>query len=287
MGCFLFFCHGPGRNYFNGTAICYHSCAILHFVNQQLLKMLIELKRLVWFLALIISCTIDLSAQTIPDSTLKKIDDIFKKWDNTYSPGCTVGIVRNDSLIFSKGYGMANLEYAIPNTPATVFHMASISKQFTAFAIVLLAAQGKLKLDDDIRKWLPWFPDLKEKITIRHLLNHTSGIRDQWQLLAMSGTRLDDVITQAHIVKILSKQQALNFKPGEQYNYSNSGYTMLAEIVRSVSGQSLRQFTDSAIFKPLGMNDTHFHDDYEEIVKDRSYSYDRKDSAHFANSILS
>ena len=96
--------------------------------------MLIELKRLVWFLALIISCTIDLSAQTIPDSTLKKIDDIFKKWDNTYSPGCTVGIVRNDSLIFSKGYGMANLEYAIPNTPATVFHMASISKQFTAFA---------------------------------------------------------------------------------------------------------------------------------------------------------
>jgi CubicO group peptidase (beta-lactamase class C family) len=249
--------------------------------------MLIELKRLVWFLALIISCTIDLSAQTIPDSTLKKIDDIFKKWDNTYSPGCTVGIVRNDSLIFSKGYGMANLEYAIPNTPATVFHMASISKQFTAFAIVLLAAQGKLKLDDDIRKWLPWFPDLKEKITIRHLLNHTSGIRDQWQLLAMSGTRLDDVITQAHIVKILSQQKALNFKPGDEYSYSNSGFTMLAEIVKSVTGQTLRNFTDSAIFKPLGMVNTHFHDNYEEVEKNRSYSYQRIDSAKFSNSVLS
>src|SRR4026208_1710825 len=106
------------------------------FINQQLLKMLIQLKRFVLSSTLMIFCIIDLWAQPIPDSTLKKIDDIFKKWDNTYSPGCTVGIVRNDSLIFSKGYGMANLEYAIPNSPATIFHMASVSKQFTAFAIV-------------------------------------------------------------------------------------------------------------------------------------------------------
>src|SRR4030095_16366022 len=157
------------------------------------------------------------------------------------------GIVRNDSLIYTKGYGSANLEYAIPNTPETIFHTASVSKQFSGYAIVLLAKQGKLQLDDDIHKYLPWFPDLKEKITIRHLLNHTSGIRDQWQLLAISGTRLDDVITHEHIVKILSQQRALNFKPGEKYSYSNSGFTMLAEIVKSVTGQSLRQFTDSAI----------------------------------------
>src|SRR5689334_20559010 len=189
------------------------------------------------------------SAQSLPDSTIKKIDSLFAKWNNNYSPGCTVGIVRNDSLIFSKGYGMANLEYDIQNTPATIYHMASVSKQFTAYSIVLLAKQGKLQLDDDIHKYLSWFPDLKEKITIRNLLNHTSGIRDQWQLLAISGTRLDDVITQEHIIKILSKQEALNFKPGEQYSYSNSGFTMLAEIVRSATGQSLRQFTDSAIFK--------------------------------------
>ena len=226
-------------------------------------------------------------AQSLPDSTIKKIDSLFAKWNSTHSPGCTVGIIRNDSIIFSKGYGMANLEYSVPNEPQTLYHMASVSKQFTAYAIVLLARKNKLSLDDDIHKWLPWFPDLKEKITVRNLLNHTSGVRDQWQLLAISGTRLDDVITQDQIIKILGKQQALNFKPGTQYSYSNSGFTMLAEIVKSVSGQTLRKFTDSAIFKPLGMTNTHFHDDYTEIERGRSYSYDRVDSSHFSNAILS
>ncbi|MEP7319802.1 MAG: serine hydrolase domain-containing protein, partial [Panacibacter sp.] len=188
------------------------------------------------------------SAQTLPDSITKKIDSLFIKWNMFVSPGCSIGIVRNDSLIYAKGYGIANLEYTIPIQPQTIFHMASVSKQFTAWSIVLLARQGKLQLDDDIHKYLPWFPDVKEKITILDLLNHTSGIRDQWQLLAISGTRLDDVITQDQIVKILGKQQALNFKPGDKYSYSNSGFTMLAEIVKSVTGQSLRKFTDSAIF---------------------------------------
>lgn len=249
--------------------------------------MIINKRILIIILTIIFGCTIKTFAQSLPDSTIKKIDSLFLKWNTANSPGCTVGIVRNDSLIFSKGYGMANLEYDISNEPQTLFHMASVSKQFTACSIVLLAKQGKLKLDDDIHKWLPWFPDLKEKITIRNLLNHTSGIRDQWQLLAISGTRLDDVITQDQIIKILSKQQALNFKPGDKYSYSNSGFTMLAEIVKAVSGQTLRQFTDSAIFKPLAMTNTHFHDDYTEIEKNRSYSYDRKDSIHFTNAVLS
>jgi len=226
-------------------------------------------------------------AQVLPDSITKKIDNLFNYWNNTNSPGCAIGIVRNDSLIYAKGYGMANLEYSIPITPATIFHMASVSKQFTAYSIVLLAAQGKLQLEDDIHKYLPWFPNLKEKITIRHLLNHTSGIRDQWQLLAIAGTRIDDVITQEQIIKVLGKQQALNFNPGDQYSYSNSGFTLLAEIVKSVSGKTLRRFTDSAIFKPLGMADTHFHDDYTEIVKNRAYSYQRENPTKFSNSILS
>ena len=226
-------------------------------------------------------------SQSLPDSITKKIDALFSRWSTPNSPGCVIGVVRNDSLIYSKGYGMANLEYAIPNTPETIYHVASVSKQFTGYAIVLLARQGKLQLDDDVRKYLPWFPDLKEKITIRQLLNHTSGVRDQWQLLAISGTRLDDVITQEHIVKLLSQQRALNFKPGEQNNYSNSGFTMLAEIVKSITGQTLRQFTDSAIFKPLGMNKTNFHDDYTEVVKNRAYSYSRAGGSSFTNSILS
>jgi len=249
--------------------------------------MIISVKNPLLLVLFCITGIIKLSAQTLPDSITQKIDNLFKQWNTDKSPGCAVGVVRNDSLIYAKGYGMANLEYGIAITPETIFHMASVSKQFTAFSILLLAKQGKLKLDDDIHTWLPWFPVLKEKITIRHLLNHTSGIRDQWQLLAIAGTRIDDVITQEHIVKVLSKQQALNFKPGAQYSYSNSGFTMLAEIVKSVSRQTLRQFTDSAIFRPLGMNSTHFHDDYTEIVKNRAYSYSRDFPGPFTNSILS
>lgn len=226
-------------------------------------------------------------SQSLPDSILTKINHIFSKWDSKTSPGCVVGVIKNDSLIFTKGYGMANLEYDIANTPTTLYHMASVSKQFTAYCIVLLAKQGKLNLDDDIRNYLSWFPDLKEKITIRHLLNHTSGIRDQWQLLNIAGTRQDDVITQDHIIKILSKQQALNFKPNEEFAYSNSGYTLLAEIIKSVSGKPLRAFADSAIFKPLQMTHTFFHDDYTEIIKNRASSYSRNDSTHFSNCVLS
>lgn len=241
-----------------------------------------------YFLVLLLGCNIHVAgAQTIPDSVAQRIDKIFSQWNNTHTPGVAIGVVRNDSLIYAKGYGIANLEYGIPISPATIFHMASVSKQFAAYSIVLLASQGRLKLEDDVRQYLPWFPDLGEKITIRHLLNHTSGIRDQWQLLAISGTRIDDVITQEHIVKILSRQKALNFKPGEKYFYSNSGYTMLAEIVKSVTGKTLRQFTDSAVFKPLDMRNTHFHDDYTEIEKDRAYSYYRKNLLTFSNSVLS
>jgi CubicO group peptidase (beta-lactamase class C family) len=225
-------------------------------------------------------------SQELPDSVKQKIDSLFERWNNAYSPGCTIGIIRGDSLIYSKGYGMANLEYSIPNSAATIFHMASVSKEFTGYAMVLLARQGRLNLDDDIRKYLPWFPDMKQTITIRHLLNHTSGIRDQWQLLAISGTRLEDVITQEHVVKLLSEQKELNFKPGERYLYCNSGYTMCAEIVKAVTGKTLRQFADSAIFKPLGMTSTHFHDDHTEVVPNRSYSYSRK-GLGFANSVLS
>jgi CubicO group peptidase (beta-lactamase class C family) len=229
----------------------------------------------------------DSAAQIVSDPIIKKINALFERWDNPQSPGCVVGIVRNDSLIFSKGYGSANLEYTISNSPETIYHLASVSKQFTAYSIILLAKEGKLNLDDDIHKYLKWFPDLKHKITIRNLLNHTSGIRDQWQLLGISGTRLDDVITQDQIIKILSKQQALNFNPGERFMYSNSGYTLLSEIVKSASGQSLRKFADSAIFKPLGMTNTHFHDDYTEVEKNRAYSYSRKDNTRFSNAILS
>ena len=222
------------------------------------------------FCLLLIS--ISLYSQDLPDSLKKKIDDVFSFY-NAATPGAVVAITRNDTIIYTKGYGNANLEYNIPIEPSTIFHVASVSKQFTAYSLVLLARAGRINLEDDIRKYLTWFPDLHEKITIRNLLNHTSGIRDQWQLMAIAGTRIDDVIKQEHIVRMLGQQKDLNFKPGAMYLYCNSGYTMCAEIVKAVTGKTLRQFADSAIFKPLGMTNTHFHDNYQEIVKGRAYSY--------------
>ena len=228
------------------------------------------------------------SKKGVPDKKLTaKIDSLFQKWDNDSSPGASVSILKDGEIILKKGYGMANLEYDIPIRPSTIFHIASESKQFTDFCIVLLAQQGKLSLDDDIRKWLPEVPDFGKKIGIRNLIYHTSGLRDQWQLLAISGTRLDDVITQDHILKLVKNQKELNFEPGSRYLYCNTGYTLLAEIVKKVSGLSLREFAEKEIFGPLGMDDTHFHDNYKEIVKNRAYSYSQKDSITFENSVLS
>ena len=245
------------------------------------------MKKIVIYFLLFVSTGIKNYAQTLPDSINKKIDYIFSKWDNNVGPGCVVGVVENDSLIYSKGYGLSNLEYGIANSPSTEYHVASISKQFTAFCILLLAQEGKLNLDDNVNKYLKWYPDLQHKITIRHLLNHTSGIRDQWQLLAIAGTRLDDVIKQDQIISVLSKQKALNSNPGDIYNYSNSGYTMLAEIIREVSDKTFRKFADSAIFKPLKMTNSYFYDDYTEIVKNRAYSYEKIGTSQYKNSILS
>jgi CubicO group peptidase (beta-lactamase class C family) len=213
------------------------------------------------------------SAQTNSDPLTKKVDQLFAAWDKPESPGAAIAVIKDGAVTYQRGYGSANLEYNIPITPKTVFHVASVSKQFTAFAITLLVNQGKLSLDDDIRKHLPEVPDFGKKITIRHLLHHTSGLRDQWVLLAMAGWRLDDVITKEHILKIVRHQKELNFDPGEEHVYSNTGYTLLAVIVERVSGKSFREYTEANIFKPLGMTSTHFHDDHEMIVKNRAYSY--------------
>jgi CubicO group peptidase (beta-lactamase class C family) len=223
--------------------------------------------------------------QTLPDSVQQKIDLVFKAYTNK-TPGCAIAVIQNGALVFQKGYGMANLEYSIPVSPNTIFHIASESKQFVAFCILLLQKQGKLSVDDDIRKYLDFVPDFGNKITIHHLILHTSGLRDQWQLLANAGWQLDDVITQEHVIKLVSQQKSLNFPPGEEFLYCNTGYTLLAEIIRKVSGLTLRQFAEENIFKPLDMEHSHFNDDYREIVPNRAYSYAPKGNG-FQNSILS
>jgi len=202
-----------------------------------------------------------------------QVDKLFSQWDKLDSPGASLAVIKKGEVIYKKGYGSANLEYDVPITPSTVFHVASVSKQFTAFAVAMLAQQGKLSLDDDIRRHLPEVPDFGKTITIWHLIHHISGMRDQWELLAVAGWRLDDVITKEHILKMVKNQKELNFEPGEQYLYCNTGFTLLAEIVARVTGKSFREWTKKNIFEPLNMSDTQFYDDHERIVKNRAYSY--------------
>jgi CubicO group peptidase (beta-lactamase class C family) len=183
--------------------------------------------------------------------------------------------MKDGQIAYKRGYGMADLDHDVPITPESVFHVASISKQFTAMAILLLAQDGKLSLDDDVHKYINELPDFGAPITIRHLIYHTSGLRDQWELLGLAGWRYSlDLITDDDVLELMSRQNALNFQPGEKHVYCNTGYTLLAQIVKRVSGQSFREFTTSRIFEPLGMRSTHFRDDHAEIVKHIAYGYE-------------
>ncbi len=229
----------------------------------------------------------NIEAQTNTASVLEsKIDSIFKNFNDINKPGATVAVVKNQEIVFKKGYGSANLEYDIPNSPSTIFHIASVSKQFTVFSILLLEKDGKLAFDDDIRKYIPEVPDFGKTITLRHLASHTSGMRDQWALLGMAGWRFDDVITKEHILKLVSQQKELNFNPGESYMYCNTGFTLLAEVVARISGKTFAAFTEDRIFKPLEMTHTLFYDDHEKIVKNRAYSYHTEPDNTYKKSVL-
>lgn len=203
-----------------------------------------------------------------------RVDSVFADVTAPTGPGCAVSVMRDGAVVYEQGYGMANLEHGIPITPRSVFHVASVSKHFTAMAVELLVNEGKVSWDDDVRRWVPEVPDFGTPITLRHLAHHVSGIRDQWNLLAMAGWRWEaDVVTQKDVLDITSRQTALNFAPGERYLYSNTGFTLLAVVVERASGKSLRAFTQERIFGPLGMDDTHFHDDHEMIVRNRAWAY--------------
>jgi CubicO group peptidase (beta-lactamase class C family) len=214
--------------------------------------------------------------QTLLPDMAAKVDKVFEKWNRTDSPGCAVGVYKDGQTVYEQGYGMANLNDDVPITPETVFHVASLSKQFTAASILLLAQQGKLSLDDDVHKYIPELPDFGERITLRHMMHHTSGLRDQWSLLGLAGWRYSqDLITDDDVMSVLVHQKALNFKPGEKYMYSNTGFTLLAIVVKRVSGMSFREFTNKNIFEPLGMKHTHFRDDHEEVIKHDALGYEQ------------
>ncbi len=217
------------------------------------------------------------------DDRAKEVDDLFSDWDTTETPGAVVGVIKDGKIIYQNAYGMADLERDVPVSPNSLFDIASISKQFTALSILLLEEQGKLSLDDDMRTYLPDFPDYGHKITIRHMIHHTSGLRDYMDLMGLAGMSWENTYHQAEIVDLVARQKALNNKPGDEYLYSNSGYLLLAEIVHKVSGQTLGEFTERHIFEPLNMKVSHFYEDFTRIVKNRALSYSQQETGGYKN----
>jgi CubicO group peptidase (beta-lactamase class C family) len=219
-------------------------------------------------------------------ATRERIDAIFAQWDRDDTPGVAIGIYHDGETAYTRGYGMANLEHGIPITPDSVFHLASVSKQFAGFAIALLWNEGTLDIDADIRQWVPEVPAFGgATITLRHLMHHTSGLRDQWSLLDLAGWRQEDLVTESDVLDLLARQRELNFAPGERYAYCNTGYTLMAVIVHRVTGKTLRAFCQERIFGPLGMTRTHFHDDHAEIVRGRTQAYIPRDEGGYRISI--
>jgi len=202
-----------------------------------------------------------------------QVDKLFAQWDKPESPGCALGVIRDGKLIYKRGYGSANLDYNIPLSSDSVFYIASTSKQFTAASILLLARGGKLSIEDDVRKYIPELPKYERTITVNHLVHHTSGLRDYLELMGLAGRSLEDQFGNDDAIEVITRQKALNYTPGDEYLYSNSNYVLMAEIVKRVSGKSLREFADENIFKPLGMTNTHFNDDRAIVVRNRVVSY--------------
>lgn len=212
------------------------------------------------------------SAQAPASSLTRQVDEIFSSFTPD-GPGCAVAVYQNARVVLAKGYGSANLEYGVPITPSTPFIVGSVSKQFTAAAIALLVEENRIALTDDVRKYVPELPDYGTPITIDHLVHHTSGLRDWWELVGMAGLRYDDTYTAQDVLDMTARQRGLNFTPGERYVYSNTGYIVLGIVVQRVTGRSLREFAADRIFGPLMMTDSHYQDDHTQPVRGRAYAY--------------
>ena len=236
-----------------------------------------------WGFLLIFLLALSLST-SFSDEKTDQVDTLFAQWDNTESPGCALAIIREGKIIYKRGYGMANLELDVPISPQSVFYIGSVSKQFVSACIGLLAIQGKLDLDEDIRKYVPEIPQYETPITVRHLIHHTSGIRDYLTLLDIAGIDFGTYHEQ-DVIDLLARQKELNFKPGEEHLYSNSGYFLLSVIVHRASEKTLREFADEFIFNPLGMTHSHFHDDFTQLIKNRATGYFPAGKEEFTNFI--
>jgi CubicO group peptidase (beta-lactamase class C family) len=213
-------------------------------------------------------------AQGAPDPRAARVDSLFAALNRTPSPGLALAVVRDGRVVLRRGYGLADVEHRVPITPSTVFDIASLSKQFTGLVVAELVAEGKVRLSDDIRRYIPELR-LGRPVTVEQLLHHTSGVRDWPATLAVAGRDMGDTISFGQILGMAYGQRSLNFEPGAEYVYSNTGYNLLAEMVQRVTGRSFRAVTDERIFRPLGMRDTHVRDDLAEAIPNRALGYAR------------
>lgn len=232
------------------------------------------MNRLLLASAILLSTTTPTQAQrwTLSADVQTQVDEVFAFVDRD-APGCALGVIQDGKLAYGRGYGLANMDWGIPITTSTVFDIGSVSKQYTAASIALLDVEGVLSIDEDVRKWIPELPEYERTITLRHLLNHTSGVRDYLTLMDLQGFEFDNVFDEFDGVELITRQQGLNFEPGSEYLYSNSGYLLLANIVRRATGQSVREFLEERFFDPLGMAHTMIWDENTEIVGQRATGY--------------
>ena len=224
-------------------------------------------------LLLSISLCVFSSKAQISTTQKQKIEQLFTDWKKPNRPGGVITIIKDGKNVFSKAYGLASLEYEIPNTKKTIFNIGSVSKQFTAMGIILLHLKGVLSIDDDIRKHLPDLPDFGEKITIRNMLHHTSGLRSFHALLSLAGWRFDDSRDNDDLDRFMKKQQDLNFKPGNEFGYSNTNYMLMVNIIEKVTKTKFTQWMKESIFEPLGMHNTYIEDDYMHVTQNKATSY--------------
>jgi CubicO group peptidase (beta-lactamase class C family) len=225
-------------------------------------------------------CSGSARGNELSNSQVAAIDAVFRRF-KPGTPGCAVGVYRDGRVLFAKGYGSADLERNVPITPSTIFDLGSTSKQFAAASILLLAADGKLALTDEIQKYVPEIPRYQWPVTVDHLLRHTSGLRDYIGLMTLGGFKIDDVTDDSDALAAISRQKALNFEPGSRWLYSNSGYFLLSTIVQRVSGKTLAEFAQERIFTPLGMTETHFRTQHRAILPNRALAYAAIDSIKF------
>lgn len=239
-------------------------------------------------IAVVVSCTGRPVSQApspdpapLPGDQVQRIDALFGAWSRPESPGCALGVIVDGRLAYARGYGSANLEHEIPIGPRTVFDIGSTSKQFTAACIGLLAQEGRLAVTDDVRKLVPELPDYGTPITIDHLLRHTSGLRDYLTLFALAGIASEDLTGPATALAMITRQKALEFEPGAEHRYSNSGYFLLSVVVERASGVALAEFARRRIFEPLGMHDTRFQEDHAQLVPRRATGHSPRPGGGF------